>query len=167
MKNKRPMVSNISFYVKDKHGNKKMIKDFSELKFEHPLYFDFTLSGIDELSLSEDMYITILYYDKVEPPNSLLSVPEYQINEVWQDTIVNNSSKYIEYSLKLSDLSFAHGLREYDFNKNYQNLKIIYTDYQIDFQDIDSKKLLNLMKYDNKHDLFHTKVSMIPRAERN
>lgn len=167
MENKRPMVSNISFYVKDKHGNKKIIKDFSELKFELPLYFDFTLSGIDELSMYEDMYITILYYDKVESPHPLLPVPEYQINEVWQDTIVNNSSKYIEYSLKLSDLSFAHGLREYDFNKNYQNLKIIYTDYQIDFQDIDSKKLLNLMKCDNKHDLFHTKVSMIPRSERN
>lgn len=167
MENKRPMVSNISFYTKDKDGNKKIIKDFSELKFDSPLYFDFTLSGIDELSTYENMYITILYYDKVEPPHPLLSVPEYQINEVWQDTIINNSSKYIEYSLKLSDLSFAHGLREYDFNKDYQNLKIIHTDYKINFQSIDSKELLNLMKYNNKHDLFHTKVSMIPRAERN
>ncbi|HFN9212636.1 TPA: hypothetical protein ACHHOC_002706 [Staphylococcus aureus] len=111
------------------------------------------------------MYITILYYDKVQPPYGLSSVPEYQINEVWQDAISNTSLKYIDYSLKLTNLSFAHGLRNYDFSKNYQNLKIIYTDYQIDFQNINSKELLNLMKHNNKHDLFYTKVSMIPRVK--
>lgn len=165
MENIRPMISNISFYIKDEQENKKAIKDFSDLEFNNPLYFDFTLSGINEISTHKNMYITILYYDKVQPPYGLSSVPEYQINEVWQDAISNTSLKYIDYSLKLTDLSFAHGLRNYDFSKNYQNLKIIYTDYQIDFQNINSKELLNLMKHNNKHDLFYTKVSMMPRVK--
>ncbi len=167
MEDNKPMISNVSFYTKDDQGNKEVIKDFNELKFNLPLYFDFTLSGIDEISSRENMHITILYYDKVEPPDTLPIVPEYQINEIWQDVIVNSSESYTEYSLKLSDIYYAKGLRQYDFSKNYQNIKIIYTNDRIDFKDIDEKSLLNLMKYYNKHDLFYTKVSMIPRIERD
>ncbi|UXS37839.1 hypothetical protein MUA34_05435 [Staphylococcus delphini] len=165
MEDLRPMISNISFYIKDEQENKKVIKDFSELEFNTPLYFDFTLSGINEIPTHKKIYITILYYDKVQTPRRLPLVPEYQLNEVWQETIINTSSEYIDYSLKLTDLSFAYGLRNYDFSENYQNLKIIYTDHQIDFQNINSKELLSLMKHINKHDLFHTKVSMIPRVK--
>ncbi|WP_353419270.1 hypothetical protein PYH66_13700 (plasmid) [Staphylococcus delphini] len=166
MEDLRPMISNISFYIKDEQENKKVIKDFSELEFNIPLYFDFTLSGINEIPAHKKTYITILYYDKVQTSRGHPFVPEYQLNEVWQETLINTSSNYIDYSLKLTDLSFAYGLRNYDFSENYQNLKIIYTGHQIDFQNINPKELLSLMKHNNKHDLFHTKVSMIPRVKR-
>ncbi|WP_258007260.1 hypothetical protein [Staphylococcus sp. 17KM0847] len=104
MEDLRPMISNISFYIKDekenekenKKENKKVIKDFSELEFNTPLYFDFTLSGINEIPKHKKTYITILYYDKVQTSHGLPFVPEYQLNEIWQETIINNSSKYIE-----------------------------------------------------------------------
>lgn len=161
--NNKPMLSNINFYTTD-DDTKNIITNFNELKFNEPLFMNLTLSGIDTIKI-DPLHVTILYYDKVTSLSTKLDFPEYQLNEVWQDTIggtINIPS--IDYDLKISDLNYARGLREYDFINTYQNIKVICTSKEIDFENMSELHLLNLMQQTHENEIFHTKVLMIPRS---
>ena len=157
----KPMISNTYFFVKN-DGKEKIVKNFRELKFNNPLYFGFTLSGIDEINVDK-LYISVLYYDKVGG-SSRMSSPEYQMHEAWQTVIDCPGNNWIDFTVKVTDIVSAFGLRRYDFTSTFQNIKILCTDYQLNFNNMNDQEILNLMSKNHDHDLFHTKLSMIPRV---